>query len=200
MAWRLLFEVEYARQSQGRGNAPTLVPVPPGAGGHVQAQVIVLRAHIDEPTATNILYRREIDKVGQLNVVYQETDFPGPNRVMIKTTQIPGIQGIDTVLYTSIRHNIPGIVDQHVSPEAKAEKLAGKALASLNEDTFNRDRDGIRYLADAIRHGVRTPLTEAYRDAILEKAREMTGKDISDLQTARLEIARHKDVIPQEGA
>ena len=53
--------VEYARSSIGRGGAPTLVPVEEG-GSKVRAWIYEL--NVDEKTASDILYRREIDKVG----------------------------------------------------------------------------------------------------------------------------------------
>ena len=57
------FAVEYGRSSNTRGGAPTLVPVKTG-GAKVKATVFVLKDSISEQEAENILYRRELHKVG----------------------------------------------------------------------------------------------------------------------------------------
>jgi len=66
------FEVEFARSSRTSAGAPTLVPVPDGAGARVQAQVLALKPDIDAETGKTLLYRREIHKTGDTEVVYDE--------------------------------------------------------------------------------------------------------------------------------
>lgn len=56
------FAVEFARSSYSRGGAPTLVPVSSG-GSKVRSKIIVVDALAED--ATNMLYRREIHKVGE---------------------------------------------------------------------------------------------------------------------------------------
>ena len=64
------FRVEFARSSQGRGDAPTLVPVEKG-GACVEARIFVVSR--TECDAADILYRREINKVGSSNATVHQT-------------------------------------------------------------------------------------------------------------------------------
>jgi cation transport regulator ChaC len=66
------FPVEYARCSQSRAGAPTLVPVPPEYGAPVKAVVLVLRDGTLEQEPLNALYRREIHHEGDLKVIYDD--------------------------------------------------------------------------------------------------------------------------------
>src|SRR5687767_12798572 len=62
------FPVEFARTSQKRCGAPTLVPVEDG-GGRVRAAII--EVNVDEKQTMDIVYRREINEVGS-NRIYVE--------------------------------------------------------------------------------------------------------------------------------
>lgn len=53
------FEVEFARLSKTRGNAPTLIPVKEGEGSKVPAQILVLKEGTALKEAHDILWRRE---------------------------------------------------------------------------------------------------------------------------------------------
>src|SRR5262245_37383745 len=75
------FAVEFARRSNYRGGAPTLVRVKDG--NQVRAVLFVLKADITEETASDILWRRETDKVGSKEP-YRRPSKPGPNNVLVE--------------------------------------------------------------------------------------------------------------------
>ncbi len=96
---------------------------------------------------------------------------PGINDVVIKT--IEGFNGIDIVLYTHIASNIK---------ELTPSELARLAIHSAKgpED----GRDGITYLMDAKKYGIKTPLMDAYEEQI---KKEMGVESLSEaLLKARL--------------
>jgi len=66
--------------------------------------------------------------------------------------------GLDNVIFADLVANIS-------DAERSAEHLARLAVDSMSAG----DRNGIRYLADNIEAGIVTPLTAAYRDAILQR-------------------------------
>jgi hypothetical protein len=180
------FPVEYARSSRGRAGAPTLVPVPEGCGARVQAQILLLRPDLRDDAAAHKLYRRETNRVGEYGVYYVEKrQLEKNDPVLIKFVKDLG--GVPYVFYTWLQPNLDVVLDPDLSVEAKAAHLAQLAVESVTEKTYAKDRDGIRYLADAIAHGVETPLTAAYRAAILRLA-----GDAPDLATARLRMAQGK--------
>jgi len=186
------FEVEYAYKSRGRAYAPTLVPVPDGKGVCVCAQVFILNPAMGDQEAKNILYRRETNRVGDQDKVYDETaQLRKRNPVLVKS--FVNLAGIPLVLYTYLDANLDAILRADISADDKAERLARLAVESVTEETFARCRDGIRYLADAIRHGIQTPLTDPYRCAVLRLA-----EDAPNLDEARLRIARQKGILPEE--
>lgn len=186
------FEVEFARSSGSRKGAPTLVPVPDGQGGRLRAQLLVLKPDVDVKTARNLLYRREIHKVGDAELTYDEAVQRGrPGAVLVRELQ--DLAGIPVVLYTELKANIP-VVRTEKTPEIKAQKLARLAVESLTSETYARGTDGIRYLADAITNGIQTPLTLHYRSAILALA-----GDAPDLATARLRLAQERGLDGVEG-
>lgn len=71
------FRVEFARRSQHRDGAPTLVPVDRG-GAQVNAAILVLDEAVQETEAKNKLYRRETHNVGRKDIVYRRMREPGP--------------------------------------------------------------------------------------------------------------------------
>jgi len=97
------------------------------------------------------------------------------------------------VLYTYLKPILDFVLQDDISVAEKAERLAQLAVESVTSKTFPAGRDGIRYLADAICHGIQTLLTEPYRQAVLR----LVG-DAPDLEEARLRIARQKCLISQE--
>jgi len=186
------FPVEYARSSSRRDGAPTLVPVPENQGSKVKAAVLILGEDVTEAEACNMLYRREINRVGETDVVYDKARQQRKrDPVLVKTVQ--DLAGASCVLYTYLKPNLDIVLDEHRTDAEKAAHLADLAVQSVTGETYAAGRDGIRYLADAIRHGIHTPLTEAYRAAVLRCA-----DDAPDLETTRQRIARKKDWVPEE--
>ena len=149
---RTPFKVEFARTSDTRKGAPTLVPYDNGA--EVAAQVLIVDLPVSE--AIHRLYRREIDKVGSARL-YDLSKDATPNRVVIETLR--DFERVSTVLYTSIGANIEGL-----SPSKLATLAIGSARA------LNNGRDGISYLINAKNAGVRTPLSDQYEAEIIRMA------------------------------
>jgi hypothetical protein len=149
------FCVEYARSSQQRGGAPTLVPVVRG-GAAVAA--IVYQLGVGEIEAADMLYRREINQVGSTK------RYPGPrpsSSNAIHIGRISGMAGCDFVLYACLSANI----DDPISPE----RLAELAVSSVCQTSPGRD--GISYLMNAKANGIITPLTPKYEEEILRLTR-----------------------------
>ena len=152
------FKVEYARTSNRRNGAPTLVPYDRGA--HVAAQILVVDLTLCE--AKHCLYRRETRKEG---APYTPPKNITLNSVVIKTLR--NFEKIDKVIYTCIGANIKGL---------SAEKLASLAICSARKRTDSRD--GISYLINAKKTGIWTPLSDAYETEI----KRMTG--VANLEEA----------------
>ena len=72
------FHVEFARSSRTRGGAPTLVPVEEGE--RVRCKIFVMGDDVCEDEAADILYRREINKVGDKSKTYTESSKTDPNK------------------------------------------------------------------------------------------------------------------------
>lgn len=159
------FRVEFARSSDSRDGAPTLVPVHEG-GSYVEATIIVLRDGVDLVEARDILYRRERNRVRQRELRYKP-DPEEPNQVYVEL--LMDFFSLDYVLYTRIRPNISPLT---------AEELAKRAVKSAEGGVGARRRDGISYLIQTKENGVTTLLSGAYEKEILKK----TNKD--DLQSA----------------
>ena len=156
------FLVEFARSSNGRGGAPTLVPYE--CGRQVRAQVIV----VDTPAtdAADRLYRREVGAVGSARR-YKHRDNPERNTVIVD--RLEGQFGLDLVLYTRIAATID---------EPDAEKLASLAIESVA--MANPGKDGISYLMNAMKAGIETPLSVAYAEEI---KRRMGASSLADALT-----------------
>lgn len=186
------FQVEYARKSTGRSGAPTLVPVPDGVSKCVRGSIITLRPEITLSVAKTILYRREINRVGDASRIYDDDKQRNmKNKVILE--EIRDHPTIDIVIYASLEpsQDLLKIIQDGDRPnESKAYHLACAARDSITVDTYFRCRDGVRYLADAIRSDIDTLLTEAYRSEILRLA-----NNAPDLEEARVRIARDKRLI-----
>ena len=186
------FAVEYARSSQRRAGAPTLVPVPDESGARVQAQILVIRPDMSDHIVANILYRREVNRVGVQKVVYdQQKQSQKRDPVLVETAR--DLAGVPYVFYTRLKPNLDFVLRDDLATEEKAERLAHLAMDSVTPETFNEGCDGIRYLSDAIAHGIQTPLTDLYKCAVLRLA-----DNAPDLEEARLRIARQEDIVPEE--
>lgn len=155
------FGVEYGRLSQTRGGAPTLVPHENGAP--VSAEILVLDDSVSEDAARDMLWRRETRNVGT------NRHYPaGTGANAIIAAALTDTPCVETVFYTDF--NPSGKI---LNPTA--EDLAKSAIASVKE--AGNGQDGITYLINNIAAGIETPLTSAYRDAILKQ----TGEDSLDL-------------------
>ena len=174
------FPVEYARRSQSRAGAPTLVPVPPEYGAPVKAVVLVLREGTLEQEALNALYRREIHRECNLNVIYDD-QAQRQKRDALVIESIKNRFGLSVIYYTALKPNFTEILDGKRTLEEKAELLARAAIDSVTQEIFAKGMDGIQYLADNIEAGVITALNEHYKQAILNKV----GKNTSILGQAR---------------
>lgn len=146
------FRVEFARSSQSRGGAPTLVPVE-SYGAPVNAQVIVV--DLREADAASALWRRELNKVGSVQPYLRPAKVT-TNSVLVE--RLENVAGIDVVLYTKIAATIEPLT---------AARLAELAIASVGK--AENGRDGITYLIDAKANGISTPLSPAYEAEILKR-------------------------------
>ena len=146
------FKVEFARKSRSRGDAPTLVPVTQG-GAHLPAQIIVLKEHISEADAQNLIWRRETRQIGT-GRPYIAKEHPGANTTIVRRIENSG--GVDIVFYTEIGANI--------EPLTSAE-LARLAIESVMKAELGKD--GISYLMATLGRQVETPLSNPYREEIL---------------------------------
>jgi hypothetical protein len=150
------FGVEFARSSRYRGGAPTLVPVERG-GARVRATILVLDEGVLLEDAMDMLYRREINAVGNLKCRY-EPDSAKKDAVHIGQLRGGEAWGLDVVLYTILSANVDPLTPEH---------LAKLAIRSARSKVGQARRDGISYLMHAMANGIRTPLTEGYEQAIL---------------------------------
>ena len=158
------FKVEFARSSEGRGGAPTLVPVEEG-GSSVTGVILVMQEGVTLEEAKNLLYRREIGDEDS-DKAYQHRDHPGSKDVQI--LKLHDFHWVKTVLYTKIAATIP-LADR------TAYHLACLAIKSVRKT--GPCRDGITYLKEAIDKGVETPLTRPYEQAVLSKTGSTSLED-----------------------
>lgn len=157
------FGIEFARTSQTRAGAPTLVPFDTG-GARVSARIFVL--NVSEGEAADRLWRREINAVGS-GRKYRPKDHPGPNDVIVQRSH--AFPEVGTVLYTKIGANIETLT---------AERLAKLAIESAKK--LRDGRDGISYLINAKRNGIKTPLSDAYEQEILRATQTTSLRDALD--------------------
>lgn len=150
------FNVEFARKSSSRDEAPTLIPVRKG-GAQVKAVILVLANAVSEKEAEDMLWRRETNNIGT-SKSYNRPPDPKPDNVLIE--RIKDLHGVGTVLYTRIGSNIDDLAPG---------KLARYAIDSANAGAGARGRDGISYLLDAKSNGIETPLMPEYEKEILRK-------------------------------
>ncbi|HLA80247.1 MAG TPA: hypothetical protein VJP78_01270 [Thermoleophilia bacterium] len=149
------FPVEYARVSQTRGGAPTLVPH--AVGNSVRAEVLVLPDSVPVAEARSYLWRRETRNEGS-DRMYEESS--SPNAVIVR--DVARFCDLDHVLYTDFN---PAGKISHPNPR----ELAKAAIRSIG--TAPPGKDGISYLMERLSEGVETSLTARYQETILT----MTG-------------------------
>jgi cation transport regulator ChaC len=174
------FNVEFARTSSTRGNAPTLIPVEIG-GQKVKAVIIVLNPETNIDTAKSILWRRELHKANRTEN-YIHSDNPSPNKVVVKTWT--DFMNVQTVLYTSIGCNI--------SQPLTSELLADFSINSMLTQAGQEEKDGLRYLLSAKRNGIVTTLSEDYENQILIKT------ETKSLEQAIEKLDRKRMMYPAE--
>ncbi|ETR73121.1 MAG: Uracil permease [Candidatus Magnetoglobus multicellularis str. Araruama] len=182
------FNVEYARKSKNRSNAPVLVPVSQG-GTKVRAKILVMKSHVSEELACDFLYRRAINFVEETAIMYADKDNHKNSGLEIQ--YLKDFENVAKVFYTAFTPNIENIVNPTISPDDKSKDLAYLAIDSLNQDTFCMQRDGIRCLIDDIHAGIKTPLSDFYVKEIINRA-----SSANDLNEARINIARQKHIYP----
>lgn len=148
------FPVEYARISNSRDGAPTLIPIENGS--QVQAQILVLHPDISIERAATLLYQRE---TRQTRRIYQRpaNDAINTNTVLIEI--LTGFENVQTVLYTRIGSNINILT---------ARFLAEQAIESARSKSGATKMDGINYLITAKRNNIHTVLSPEYESQILE--------------------------------
>jgi hypothetical protein len=157
---RTPFNIEFARATINRGGAPTLVPVPQG-GASVLGQILLV--DVSEEKARDRLWRREVNKVGQGGHYIRRID-PGPNTLIIDRYE--NFEDVGVVLAARFPATIRPLTAAH--------------LAELSIESARRDRagrDGISYLKNAKRNGIRTPLSDAYEHEIL---RRTNSRDLNE--------------------
>ena len=170
------FGVEFARRSEKRGYAPTLVPFE--TGRRVNGQIFVMA--VNEREAADMLYRRECNKVGILSCKYSKKICPIICEE-INWEDVRRKHHIDTIYVKKVIHNNDewptnllatwiganmGFTDIENKKACYAERLAYNAIISISDTEIHRD--GITYLINAIGNGINTFLSEAYKDSILE--------------------------------
>lgn len=160
------FTVEFARSSNSRNGAPTLVPVETG-GATVCARIFVLES-VTEREVKDLVYRREIHSVGS-DISYRHPINPGEDSVVVEA--ISDFAGLTSVVYTRIASNLDDVTPGH---------LAELAIRSAREEG-NSGRDGISYLIDAKRNGIVTPLMTEYEREILQRTEANSLEEARDL-------------------
>ena len=171
------FPVEFARSSNTRDGAPTLIPVDSG-GAPVQGTILVLDSTVSLDHARTLVWRRETRNEFTTKR-YARPKKPGPNRVLIEITT--NLADIDTVLFTRIGSNIE---------RPTAERLAKLAIRSARREAGAKGDDGISYLSSVITRRITTPLLPAYRDAIL---RETGARNLEEAHRLARLIASDAD-------
>lgn len=169
------FKVEFAHSSGTRGGAPTLVPVVKG-GAHVEAIILVLKNRVSIKKAKDMLWRREANQVCS-DKSYKHCSNPGPNTVCIN--ELKNFKNIKNVLYTCIKPDIANLTPC---------ELAKLAIMSVCKLGGAQNRDGITYLFEAKRNGIKTRKMEKYEEEIKRQTRTKSLEDALE----KLQSERHK--------
>ena len=148
------FNIEFARKSSLRDDAPTVVPVEIG-GAPVKAVILVLKKHVKMESAKDFLWRRET-RNEKSDKHYTTPSNPTVNQVVAGV--IDNLGGIETVLYTKVGANIDA---------PTPEKLAKLAIESAKQKSGSTGKDGISYLISLKGQNISTPLMPEYEEKIL---------------------------------
>lgn len=168
------FNVEFARLSASRSNAPTIIPFE--AGSTVKAVVLVLDdQRVTYSQAQSMLWRRET-RATDTAKTYKAVKEPGPNKVTI--LELNNFSGVSSVLYTAIGQNM-GMMNN-------AENLAAFAIQSILNEAGEEKKDGIHYLLAAKKNGIVTKLSVPYELAILKQ----TGTKSLEAAITKLDALR----------
>ncbi|MBS1666321.1 MAG: hypothetical protein JST58_02995 [Bacteroidetes bacterium] len=182
------FNVEFARMSKTRDNAPTLIPVGE-EGCPVKAKILVLE-NISESEATDMLWRRETRQTDRKKK-YPAKSKPYTNDVVVKTVE--NFHGISIVLYTSIGQNI-GVLT--------AGFLAKLAIESYYNPSGDKNLDGVHYLMNAKNNGIKTTLSPDYEKEILKATNTTTLSDALDVLAKEkphvLQLRKQKNEFEKE--
>ena len=167
------FGVEYGRKSITRGNAPTLVPMKNEK--KINAKILVLDDKVSMEDARDFLYRRECRKSEGRYVEPKES-----NSAKMRIKELKSFNNVETVIYTEF----PSDIDKtNLNPDY---------LAYLAEKSITKHpKDGITYLRDNINHGIKTRLTEDYKNAILKKTGTNTLDEAIEKLKNKILIDKH---------
>jgi hypothetical protein len=146
------FEVDLVRCCHARAGGPVLAPVDTG-GAKVPARLVLLKRGVDAKRVMKLLLQQET------RVLH---DYP---RVGI--TSVEDIDVLELVNF----HGLPLVFYVRFRPSV--EPLDPMQLATLAIESAKHiktgDRDGISYLIEITKTGIKTPLIDSYRNAILKK-------------------------------
>ena len=149
------FSAEFARSSNGRAGAPTLVPVN-GGGARVPALLIPFEEGVSADEAKTLIWRRETGR--------RAGDYPNPSVIRRNTTVVDELTeefaDFARVLYVRFLPDMPAM---------EPAKLAELAIRSARGEVGAARRDGISYLSKAKEYGVVTPLSSPYESEILSR-------------------------------
>lgn len=155
------FSIEFARSSNSRDGAPTLIPVEDG-GAQVKGVILVLDSEVGLQKAEDLLWRKETRNECS-DKHYNRPAEPNANSVVIE--HIENLANVDKVLFTKIGANI-----ENRNPDY----LADLAICSARREAGNKHMDGISYLMSIKKQRIRTPLMPDYEAAILRKTKAQT--------------------------
>lgn len=187
------FPVEYAFRDGSRGGAPALVRVPDDCGAPVPADVFRVRPDMDELVAEHVLDSSAASEFADKGeaAVWTASEHTAAPEAALGTNYVLDFAGFQKVFYVTGEPNLDFVLKPEMSVEEKADRLAQLAAQSITPETFAERRDGIWYLHQAIASGAQTPLTDAYRQAILRFA-----GGARDLLEARARIAAARFASP----
>ncbi|CAN7763330.1 hypothetical protein LJR029_006384 [Caballeronia sp. LjRoot29] len=146
------FRAEFVRCSHSRAGAPILAPADRG-GARVPARILVLKRGVDLKRAMKLLIQRETR-------VMPDCPPVGVTSVEdVNVRELLNFHGLPLVLYVTFHTLIQPL---------NSTRLATLAIESATHFS-DGDRDGISYLNEAIKAGIKTPLIASYKQEILKQ-------------------------------
>lgn len=175
------FNIEFARISASRSDAPTLIPIQDNSKGKkTKATVIVLDEKISLDEAKSILWRRECHKTDKPQK-FKEPKNPTSKNVLIG--ELRNFCEVDKVIYTYFL-----LQDEY--KDLTSEKLAEHAIKSILSTAGQEEKDGIRYLLSAVEHGIETEYSKEYEEHILRRT------ETNSLREAIEKLDRKRKMYP----